>query len=45
VLRLAAGGQIDVSRPISRRCRLEEAYETLNRGEIVGRAIMVTEAR
>jgi succinate semialdehyde reductase (NADPH) len=43
ILRLAARGQIDVSRPISRRYRLEEAdqaYRALDRGEIVGRAIV-----
>lgn len=44
VLQLAAHGQIDISRPITRRYRLEqvdEAYQALNRGEIVGRAIVV----
>lgn len=44
VLRLAATGQIDVTQPISRRYRLdqaEEAYQALNRGEIIGRAIIV----
>lgn len=44
VLRLAAAGQIDVMRPISRRYTLDqadEAYQALNRGEIVGRAIVV----
>lgn len=46
VLRLAARGQIDVSQPITRRYRLQEAdeaYRALNRGEIVGRAIVVME--
>ena len=44
VLRLALGGRIDVSRPITRRYRLEDAdraYQALARGEIVGRAIVV----
>jgi succinate semialdehyde reductase (NADPH) len=43
VLGLAARGQVSVSRPITRRYRLEqadEAYAALNRGEIVGRAIV-----
>jgi S-(hydroxymethyl)glutathione dehydrogenase/alcohol dehydrogenase len=43
VLGLAAHGLISVSRPITRRYRLEqadEAYAALNRGEIVGRAIV-----
>jgi len=43
VLRLAAKGQINVSQPISRRYTLEDAdqaYQALNRGEIVGRAIV-----
>jgi S-(hydroxymethyl)glutathione dehydrogenase/alcohol dehydrogenase len=43
VLALAARGQVSVSQPITRRYRLEqvdEAYATLNRGEIVGRAIV-----
>jgi succinate semialdehyde reductase (NADPH) len=43
VLALAARGQISVSQPITRRYRLEQAddaYATLNRGEIVGRAIV-----
>jgi S-(hydroxymethyl)glutathione dehydrogenase/alcohol dehydrogenase len=44
VLALATRGQVSVSRPITRRYRLEqadEAYATLNRGEIVGRAIVM----
>lgn len=44
LLRLADKGQLDVHQPISRRYRLEqvdEAYQALNRGEIVGRAIVV----
>ena len=44
VLRLAARGQINVSQPITRRYALEDAdqaYQALNRGEIVGRAIVV----
>jgi succinate semialdehyde reductase (NADPH) len=43
VLGLAAHGLISASRPITRRYRLEhadEAYAALNRGEIVGRAIV-----
>ena len=43
VLTLAARGQVSVSQPITRRYPLEradEAYATLNRGEIVGRAII-----
>src|SRR6266540_680495 len=43
VLGLAALGHVSVSRPITRRYRLEqadEAYAALNRGEIVGRAIV-----
>jgi succinate semialdehyde reductase (NADPH) len=43
VLGLAAHGQVSASRPITRRYRLEqadEAYAALNRGEIVGRAIV-----
>lgn len=43
VLAMAARGQVSVSQPITRRYRLEqadEAYATLNRGEIVGRAIV-----
>jgi succinate semialdehyde reductase (NADPH) len=44
LLRLARDGSIDPSRSVTRRYRLEEAaqaYEVLNRGEIVGRAIVV----
>jgi S-(hydroxymethyl)glutathione dehydrogenase/alcohol dehydrogenase len=43
ILSLAARGLIAVSQPISRRYRLEdcaEAYRALDRGEIVGRAIV-----
>jgi len=43
IVRLAARGLIDVSKSISRRYRLEEcgeAYQALNRGEIMGRAIV-----
>jgi S-(hydroxymethyl)glutathione dehydrogenase/alcohol dehydrogenase len=43
VLALAARGQVSVSQPITRRYRLDqadEAYAALNRGEIVGRAIV-----
>jgi S-(hydroxymethyl)glutathione dehydrogenase/alcohol dehydrogenase len=43
VLGLATHGLISVSRPITRRYRLaqaDEAYAALNRGEIVGRAIV-----
>ncbi|MBI2555324.1 MAG: zinc-binding dehydrogenase [Candidatus Rokubacteria bacterium] len=43
VLRLAANGQINVSQPITRRYALadaDQAYQALNRGEIVGRAIV-----
>jgi S-(hydroxymethyl)glutathione dehydrogenase/alcohol dehydrogenase len=43
VLALAAQGQVNVSQPITRRYRLEQAdaaYAALNRGEIVGRAIV-----
>lgn len=43
VLGLAAHGQINVSQPITRRYRLDQAddaYAALNRGEIVGRAIV-----
>jgi succinate semialdehyde reductase (NADPH) len=43
LLELAARGQVSVSQPITRRYRLDqvdEAYATLNRGEIVGRAIV-----
>ena len=44
LLRLAAAGRIEVSRLVSRRFRLAEveaAYAALDRGEIVGRAIVV----
>lgn len=43
VVALAARGHVSASRPITRRYRLEqadEAYAALNRGEIVGRAIV-----
>lgn len=43
VVALAHQGQVDVSRSVTRRYRLDEvnvAYEALNRGEIVGRAII-----
>jgi succinate semialdehyde reductase (NADPH) len=43
VLGLTALGHVSVSRPITRRYPLEqadEAYAALNRGEIVGRAIV-----
>lgn len=43
VLGLAARGLIDISRPITRRYTLDkadEAYKTLDRGEIVGRALI-----
>lgn len=43
VLAMAARQQVNVSQPITRRYRLEqadEAYAALNRGEIVGRAIV-----
>jgi S-(hydroxymethyl)glutathione dehydrogenase/alcohol dehydrogenase len=43
VLALAARGQVSVSQPITRRYRLDQAeaaYAALNRGEIVGRAIV-----
>lgn len=46
ILRLAARGQINVSQPITRRYTLAEAdqaYQARNRGEIVGRAIVVME--
>ena len=46
VLALAAHGQVSVSQPITRRYRLEQvdgAYAALNRGEIVGRAIIAME--
>jgi S-(hydroxymethyl)glutathione dehydrogenase/alcohol dehydrogenase len=41
---LAAAGRISVTEPISRRYRLDEAdlaYRSLDRGEIIGRAIVV----
>lgn len=44
VLALAARGDVSVSRPITRRYALDDvsdAYEQLDRGEIVGRAIVV----
>jgi len=43
IVSLAARGLIDVSKSISRRYRLDqcvEAYQALNRGEIMGRAII-----
>jgi S-(hydroxymethyl)glutathione dehydrogenase/alcohol dehydrogenase len=43
LLGLAARGQVSASQPITRRYRLEqvdEAYAALNRGEIIGRAIV-----
>jgi len=43
LLALAARGQVSVSEPITRRYHLEqadEAYAALNRGEIIGRAIV-----
>ena len=43
LLALAARGQVSVSQPITRRYRLEqvdEAYAALQRGEIIGRAII-----
>jgi S-(hydroxymethyl)glutathione dehydrogenase/alcohol dehydrogenase len=44
IVRLAAAGRIDVAAPITRRYPLAEAalaYEALNRGEILGRAIVL----
>jgi succinate semialdehyde reductase (NADPH) len=44
VLALAARGQVSASQPITRRYALAQAdaaYGALNRGEIVGRAIVV----
>ena len=44
VLALAARGQVSASQPITRRYALAQAdaaYSALNRGEIVGRAIVV----
>jgi S-(hydroxymethyl)glutathione dehydrogenase/alcohol dehydrogenase len=43
VLALVARGQVSASQPITRRYRLEQvddAYAALNRGEVVGRAII-----
>jgi succinate semialdehyde reductase (NADPH) len=43
VIALAGSGAVDVSRSVTRRYRLDqaaEAYDALNRGEIVGRAIV-----
>ncbi|MGE3269925.1 MAG: zinc-binding dehydrogenase [Chloroflexota bacterium] len=43
VIALASSGAVDVSRAVTRRYPLEraaEAYDSLNRGEIVGRAIV-----
>jgi len=43
VLAMAGRGQVSVTQPITRRYRLDhadEAYAALNRGEIVGRAIV-----
>ena len=45
VIALARNGAVDVSRSVTRRYRLDqapEAYDALNRGEIVGRAIVTT---
>jgi len=44
IVSLAAAGRISVTQPISRRYRLDqadEAYWTLDRGQITGRAIVV----
>jgi succinate semialdehyde reductase (NADPH) len=44
VIALAQQGYVDVVRPVTRRYSLDEvneAYQALNRGEIVGRAIVV----
>jgi S-(hydroxymethyl)glutathione dehydrogenase/alcohol dehydrogenase len=44
LLALAAAGQISVTRPITRRYKLDEAdraYQALDRGEITGRAILL----
>lgn len=44
VINLARHGAIDVARPVTRRYSLDavnDAYQALNRGEIVGRAIVV----
>ena len=46
LIAMAAAGRIDVRASISRRYRLDqinEAYEAMERGEIVGRAIVVME--
>lgn len=46
IIKLVAAGHIDPTRAISRRFRLEEAdqaYQALNRGEIIGRATVVME--
>jgi S-(hydroxymethyl)glutathione dehydrogenase/alcohol dehydrogenase len=43
VIALARSGAVDVSRSVTRRYALDqaaEAYDALNRGEIVGRAIV-----
>jgi S-(hydroxymethyl)glutathione dehydrogenase/alcohol dehydrogenase len=43
IIRLAEAGRIDLSRAVTRRFRLAEAaraYDALDRGEIVGRAIV-----
>ena len=47
VITMAARGQLSVSQPITRRYTLDqvdEAYATLNRGDIVGRAIITMDA-
>ncbi|MGH2458239.1 MAG: zinc-binding dehydrogenase [Chloroflexota bacterium] len=44
VVRLARAGAIDVARPVTRRYALDqvnEAYGALDRGEIIGRAIVI----
>ena len=44
ILRLARDGHLDVRQPVTRRYSLDDvdtAYQALNRGEIVGRAIVV----
>jgi S-(hydroxymethyl)glutathione dehydrogenase/alcohol dehydrogenase len=44
IIRLAVGGAISVTRPVTRRYRLDqadEAYRALDRGEVTGRAIVV----
>lgn len=48
LIRLAADGKIDVARSISRRYPLgevETAFRALDRGEIIGRAIVVMEGK